>query len=192
MRTLYYFLSVLLFFALLGCNQQAKKDISKKPLVQQKGGGHDEPADDSIAPDESGPPSFEESIPLPERDCGSEEINPETGERIVVPNVDLVISHVEIFSTDLGTWVRPTVKNNCGDTVEGELAILIRSDSDVDVGLITSARVNIPGHSEVEWEYALGVPEGTSYTVIANWGNSIPEANYGNNRCVRSTTGNCP
>jgi len=110
MCTLCYFLSVLLILSFFGCEQQTKKDIVKKPPTQQKGGGHNEPDDDSIAPYDGAPPTFEESIPLPPRDCGSEEINPETGERIVVPNVDLVVSHVEIFTTDLGTWVRPTVK----------------------------------------------------------------------------------
>jgi len=69
---------------------------------------------------------------------------------------------------------------------------MIRSDSDIDVGLITSAMVNIPGGSEVIWTYALGVPEGSSYTVVANSDHNISEANYGNNRCVRTSTGNCP
>ena len=166
------------------------KGPHSKPGVQ-KGGGNDTD-DDSIAPDEGGPPSFEESEPLPERDCSSDEIDPETGERISVPNVDIVVSYLEIFTTDLGTWIRPTVKNQCGDPAIGELNIFIRSDSDRDVGLITSASVNIPAHTEVAWSYALGVPHGTSYTVVANWGNTLAEANHANNTCARSSTGRCP
>ena len=189
MRTISYLLSVLLILAFFGCDQQSKKDIVKKPPTDQKGGGLDD--DGSIAPDESGPESPYDRVPLPERDCGSDEIDPETGERIHIPNVDLVVSHVEIFTTDLGTWVRPTIKNICGDAVVGELNVLIRSDSDSDVGLITTAGVNIPGHSEATWSYALGVPNGTTYTVIVNWGNGMEEANYRNNTCVRTSTGSC-
>ena len=179
MRYINYIVSFLLLLTFFGCQK-----------VEQKGPGPD-PEEVTLIPLENFLDPSRAFHELPTRNCGDVEINPETGETIRTPNVDLVISHVEIFSTDLGTWVRPTIKNKCSDPAEGELAILIRSDSDIDVGLITSSRVNISGHSEVEWGYALGVPEGTSYTVIANWGNSIPEANYRNNRCVRSTTGDC-
>ncbi len=191
MRTIGYLLSFLLIFALIGCEQQSQKDIAKKPPVQQKGGGADDTDDGSIAPDESGPDSHYDRVPLPEGDCGGMEIDPATGERIIIPNVDLVVAHVEIFTTDLGTWVRPTIRNICGDAATGQLEVFIQSDNEIDVGLITTAMINVPGHLEFEWAYALGVPEGTNYTVEVNWDRNFREANYSNNRCVRSSTGDC-
>lgn len=190
MRTLGYLISFLLIFALIGCDQ-SQKEISKKPPIKEKGGGADDSHDDSIAPDELGPDSHYEAVPLHERDCGGFEIDPDTGERIEIPNVDLVVSHVEIFTTDLGTWVRPTIRNICGDAATGQLEVFIQSDSRLDVGLITTATINVAGHSEFEWGHALGVPEGTYYTVEVNWDRNIREANYGNNRCQMSATGDC-
>lgn len=190
MRWISYLLSIFLILSVLGCEKVSDKDIAKKPPVQVKGGGHDD--DEGLhAPDESGPESPYDRVPIPEGDCGGVEFDPATGERIVIPNVDLVVSHVEIFTTDLGTWVRPTIRNRCGDAVTGQLEVFIQSDSDIDVGLITTATISLAGHTEFSWGHALGVPEGTNYTVEVNWDRNIGEADYSNNRCVMSATGDC-
>lgn len=191
MRWISYLLSIVLILSITSCEKVSDKDVAKKPPVQVKGGGADDTHDDIITPDEIGPDSHYEAVPLPEGDCGGIEIDPESGERILIPNVDLVVSHVEIFATDLGTWVRPTIRNKCGDTATGQLEVFIRSDSDIDFGLITTATISLAGHSEFAWGHALGVPEGTTYTVEVNWDRNIGEGNYSNNRCVLSATGDC-
>ncbi len=141
------------------------------------------PLEDWIHPAES-------VVPLPARACGAEEIDPETGERIVVPEMDLVISHVVIRRTEEGTWVQPTIRNLCDEPVTDLFGILIRSDHPDDVGAMTLMG-NIPPHGEVTLGHGIGVPTGEVYTLIVDWDDRIAESNEGNNRCRVRSTGDC-
>ena len=56
--------------------------------------------------------SAESAVPAPST-CGGMEFNREAGRMVPRPNVDLVVKHLEIFTTDRGTWIVPTIRNNC-------------------------------------------------------------------------------
>ena len=49
----------------------------------------------------------------------------------------------------------------------------------------------LPPQTDVAIGYALGLPQAESYTVIVDYDRRIAGTNDGNNRCTRSSTGDC-
>lgn len=125
----------------------------------------------------------ERAVPLPS-DCGGMEFDRDTGRMVPRPNIDLVVKHLEIFTTERGTWVRPTIRNNCPG--------VITEDIHISIGRVVITYAGLPPQTDVPYGYAVGVPAAASYTAIVDYDRRIAETNNGNNRCTRSTTGNCP
>lgn len=173
MRFVTYSISLLLLFAFIGCRK-----------TEQKGPGPDPEEDVTLRVADHVAESILERREAVPRNCGDLEFDPETGESTRVPNVDLVVSHVEIFTTERGTWVRPTIKNLCTARVSQSFYVYISSDDEDDVGVLVPFS-NLPPQTDVASWSAVGVPIGSSYTIIVDWDNRIPEANEGNNRCNR-------
>jgi hypothetical protein len=140
--------------------------------------------DDSrvVAPDRS-TGSANRAVPAP-ANCGALEFNREAGRMVRRPNVDLVVKRLEIFTTTRGTWVRPTIRNRCPQSVSGHIH--------VSIGDVVVTFAGLPGTADSTLGYAVGVPPAASYRVIVDYDNRIAEANERNNSCTRSTTGNCP
>ncbi len=179
MKTLLY---ILLLMSLIACQD--------KQIVQSPKPGPEPEDNQEMIPLEELLHPAEALVPNPNRNCGEEEIDPETGRMTRVPNADLVLSHVEVVRTDLGTWIRPTVRNDCDQPVHALFGVLIQSDHPGASSVVTMMS-NIPAHGEVQLGHGIGVPEGSSYTLTVDWDNRIPEAHEGNNRCRVTETGPC-
>lgn len=141
------------------------------------------PLEDLISP-------VEERVPHPNLNCGGFDIDSETGERILLPDVDLMISKIKIIDTDYGVRVVPTIKNNCNETVSQLFIVFVRSSDPDHLGSMDIIS-DIPPHSEVTLGKGIGVPSGSSYTVVVDWDDRISEANEANNLCRLSTSGRC-
>lgn len=115
--------------------------------------------------------------------CGGMVFDRDSGGVIPRPNVDLVVEHLEIINTDRGVWVRPTIRNMCPGRVSGNIH--------VSIGDVVVTFVGIPPSTDYSLGYAVGVPAAASYTTIVDYDRRINESNERNNRCTRSTTGNC-
>jgi hypothetical protein len=141
-------------------------------------------ADDTrvLAPDRS-KESAQRAVPAP-ANCGAMEFNRETGGMVRRSNVDLVVKHLEIFTTDRGTWIRPTISNRCPQGVSGNIH--------VSIGEVVVTFAGLPGMATHTLGYAVGVAPAASYRVTVDYDNRIAEADERNNSCTRSTTGNCP
>jgi hypothetical protein len=165
-----FFCALVVSLAALGCLeivQAAPKKIEEREAV-------------APAPTER---SAERAVPAPS-DCGGMEFNREAGRMVPRPNIDLVVKHLEIFTTERGTWVRPTIRNNCPQ--------VISDDIHVSIGRVVVTYAGLPPQTDAPLGYAVGVPAADTYTVIVDYDRRITESNDGNNRCTRSTTGNCP
>ncbi len=127
-------------------------------------------------------PSATRAVQAPST-CGQMEFDRNAGRMVRRPNVDLVVTAIEIITTSSGTWVRPTVRNRCTGAVSGDVHI--------SIGSVVVTQHGIPPQTNVRLGYAVGVPAASSYTVNVDYDNRIPEANDRNNRCTRSTTGSC-
>jgi hypothetical protein len=99
------------------------------------------------------------------------------------PNVDLVVTRVEITRNERGVWVKPWIKNRCPGNITENIHVSIGDVVVTFVGLTPQVASTIG--------YTVGVPSAASYTVIVDYDEQIPEANELNNRCTRSETGNC-
>ena len=130
-----------------------------------------------------------ESVPVTLGDCGGEEVDPETGRRLTLPNVDLVISFVEVKNTAKGARITPTVKNLCKEDVTSDFEIMVFPDGDRSKGN-TIRMSDIPGLGD-RVGGTVGVVRGASYTLVLDWKNAVDEANEDNNRCVVTETGRC-
>jgi len=127
--------------------------------------------------------SVERVVPAPSN-CGEMDFDRSTGGMIRRPNVDLIVKHLEIFTTDRGTWVRPTIRNRCTERIS--------SNIHVSIGDVVVTYAGLPPQTDVALGYAVGVPVAASYRVTVDYDDRIAEANERNNSCTRSTTGNCP
>lgn len=137
---------------------------------------------EAVAPTEH-ESTAERAVPLPSV-CGGMEFNHDAGRLVPRPNVDLVVKHLEIFTTDRGTWVRPTIRNNCPG--------VITDDIHVSIGRVVVTYAGLPPQTDAPLGYAVGVPAAASYTATVDYDRRIAETNNNNNRCTRSTTGSCP
>lgn len=126
--------------------------------------------------------SAESAVPAPST-CGGMEFNREAGRMVPRPNVDLVVKHLEIFTTDRGTWIVPTIRNNCPQPVS--------EDVHVSIGRVVVTFAGLPAQTDVSLGHAIGVPAADSYTVVVDYDRRIAETNDGNNRCTRNSTGDC-
>lgn len=103
---------------------------------------------------------------------------------VLRPNLDLVVKHLEIFTTERGAWIIPAIRNNCPEPVRDDIHVSIGR------GMVTFA--GLPAQTDVSLGHAIGVPAAENYTVIVDYDRRIAETNDGNNRCTRSSTGDCP
>jgi hypothetical protein len=117
-------------------------------------------------------------------ECGTLEFDKATGGMKRKPNVDLVVTRVEITRNDRGVWVKPWIKNRCTGTIS--------QDIHVSIGEVVVTFTGLTPQVAKTLGYTVGVDPADSYTVIVDYDNRIPEANELNNRCTRSATGNCP
>lgn len=117
-------------------------------------------------------------------ECGGLEFDKTTGAMKRKPNVDLIVTKIEIIRNDRGTWVKPWIKNRCPGNISKEIHVSI-GDVIVTFGRIPPQRATTLG-------YTVGVPSATSYTVTVDYDHRIAEANELNNSCTKSATGNCP
>jgi len=130
------------------------------------------------------------TIPTPESrvrkavECGGMELDPRTGAMTRRPNVDLIVSHLEISHDARGTWVRPTIENLCEGRVSEEVH--------VSIGEVVVTFLGVAPRSTVNLGWWVGIPTTDSVTAIVDYDRRIPEANDGNNRCTRTNTGSCP
>lgn len=115
--------------------------------------------------------------------CGGMEFDRASGRMIPRPNIDLVVKHLEIINTDSGTWVKPTIRNNCPGTISGNIH--------VSIGDVVVTYAGLPPKTNVKLGYAVGVAPSASYTATVDYDHRIRESNERNNRCTRSTSGNC-
>ena len=127
--------------------------------------------------------SMERAAPAPSN-CGEMIFDRTTGGMIRRPDVDLVVKHLEITVTDRGAWILPTIRNRCKERIWGNI--------NVSIGAVVVTYAGLLPQTDVSLGYAVGVPAAASYTVTVNYDGRIAEANELNNRCTRSTTGNCP
>ena len=134
--------------------------------------------------------TVESIVPNTNRECGSVEVDPDTGERITVPEVDLSISNVEVRTTDYGAWITPTIKNNCDEPATGLFMVGIYPENRTELMVVT-VMGDIPANTEVTLGHAIGILAARSYTVIVDVEGRIDESNEGNNRCVVTETGRC-
>jgi hypothetical protein len=116
-------------------------------------------------------------------ECGALEIDKRTGGMKRKPNVDLVVTRIEIIRNDRGVWVKPWIKNKCTGSITQDIHVSIGDVVVTFAGLTPQVASTIG--------YTVGVPSAASYTVIVDYDNRIPETNELNNRCTRSETGNC-
>ncbi|MBM4146391.1 MAG: hypothetical protein FJ240_08995 [Nitrospira sp.] len=116
-------------------------------------------------------------------ECGALEIDKTTGGMKKKPNVDLVVTRIEIIRNDRGVWVKPWIKNICTGSITQDIHVSIGDVVVTFAGLTPQVASTIG--------YTVGVPSAASYTVIVDYDYRIPEANELNNRCTRSETGNC-
>ena len=117
-------------------------------------------------------------------DCGGLEFDKATGGMKRKPNVDLVVTRIEITRNEKGVWVKPWIKNRCTST--------ITQDIHVSIGDVVVTFAGLPPQVARTLGYTVGVDPATSYTVIVDYDNRISEANELNNRCTKTETGNCP
>ena len=117
-------------------------------------------------------------------ECGGLEFDKTTGAMKRKPNVDLIVTKIEIIRNDRGTWVRPWIKNRCPGNISKEIHVSI-GDVEVTFG-------SIPPQTAVTIGHAVGAPDMGPYTVIVDYDHRIAEADEGNNSCSKSVTGNCP
>jgi|GEM_PF-2529573 len=116
--------------------------------------------------------------------CVELEFDKTTGGMKRKPNVDLVVTRVEITRNDRGVWVRPWIKNRCTGVVT--------QDIHVSIGEVIVTFAGLTPQVATPLGYVVGVDPAASYTVIVDYDKRIPEANELNNSCTRSATGNCP
>ncbi len=115
-------------------------------------------------------------------ECGGIYVDRATGAIKKIPNVDLVVSRMEIIKNARGTWVKPWIKNRCPGSLSRRVHVLI------DNVVITIA--GVAGGAETA-ATPVGVRPAASYTAIVDFDHRIAEANESNNRCNRSTSGRC-
>ncbi len=124
-----------------------------------------------------------ETVPSPS-ECGALEFDKATGGMKRKPDVDLVVTKVEITRNDRGVWVRPWIKNRCKGAVTQHI--------DVKIGKVIVTFPGLAPQVATPLGSIVGVEPAASYTVIVDYDNRIPEANELNNSCTRADTGNCP
>jgi hypothetical protein len=117
-------------------------------------------------------------------ECGGLEFDKKTGGMKRKPNVDLIVTKIEIIRNDSGVWVIPWIKNRCSGTISKDIHVL--------VGDVVVTFAGIPPKVSTSLGHAVGQPSATSYTVIVDYDHRIAEADESNNRCTKSVTGNCP
>jgi hypothetical protein len=117
-------------------------------------------------------------------ECGGLEFDKTTGGMKRKPNVDLIVSKIEIIRNERGVWVKPWIKNRCRGSISREIHVSVK-DVVVTFG-------SIPPQTSVTLGYSVGVPAAASYTVTVDYDHRISEADEGNNSCTKSSTGNCP
>jgi len=122
--------------------------------------------------------------PVTPGECGQLEFDKTTGGMKRKPNVDLVVTRVEITRNDRGVWVKPWIKNMCTGVVT--------QDIHVSIGEVIVTFAGLTPQVATPLGYVVGVDPAASYTVIVDYDKRIPEANELNNSCTRSATGNCP
>ena len=116
--------------------------------------------------------------------CGELEFDKATGGMKRKPNVDLVVTRVEITRNDRGVWVKPWIKNRCRGVVTQHI--------NVKIGEVVVTFAGLTPQVATPLGHVVGVNPASSYTVIVDYDKRIPEANELNNSCTRSSTGNCP
>lgn len=116
-------------------------------------------------------------------DCGGLEFDKTTGGMKRKPNIDLVVTKIEIIRNDRGVWVIPWIKNRCPGNVSGDIH--------VSIGDVVVTFAGLSPQVARSLGYSVGVPSAASYTVIVDYDNRILETNELNNRCTRSATGDC-
>jgi hypothetical protein len=120
----------------------------------------------------------------PTDNCGALEFDKKTGGMKRKPNVDLVVSKIEIVRNERGVWVTPWIMNRCPGIITEDIHVSI-GDVVVTFGGLTPQVSKSLGH-------AIGMPPAASYTVIVDYNHRIAEADESNNSCTKSSTGNCP
>ncbi len=116
--------------------------------------------------------------------CGGLEFDRRSGSMIRRPNVDLIVTHLEITTTDRGTWVKPTIRNLCTGSVSDNIHVAI--------GEVVVTIAGLPPETDYTLEPAVNVPAAATYTAVVDYDDRISESNELNNRCTRSATGDCP
>jgi hypothetical protein len=117
-------------------------------------------------------------------DCGGLEFDKTTGAMKKKPNVDLIVTKIEIIRNDRGVWVTPWIKNRCPGIISQDINVLVGDVVVTFAGLAPQVATTL-GHS-------VGVPSATSYTVIVDYDHRIAETNESNNTCTKAATGDCP
>lgn len=116
-------------------------------------------------------------------ECGALVFDKTTGAMKRKPNVDLVVTKIEITRNDKGIWVKPWIKNQCTGIITQDVHVLIGDVIVTFAGLAPQVESNVG--------YAVNLPPAASYTVIVDYDHRISEANELNNRCTKTETGNC-
>lgn len=174
-------LTLLLVIALLWACQNTPDIKSPRPEPEET---------ERMIPLETFLQTVESVIHNSNRACGSVEVDPETGERITIPEVDLLVSNVEVRTTEYGAWITPTIKNDCDEPASGLFMVGIYPEDRTELMVVT-VMGDIPANTEVTLGHAIGVLAARSYTVIVDVEGRIDESNEGNNRCVVVETGSC-
>jgi hypothetical protein len=116
-------------------------------------------------------------------ECGALVFDKATGAMKKKPNVDLIVTKIEITRNDRGVWVKPWIKNRCTGVVT--------QDIHVKIGEVIVTFAGLTPQVATPLGYVVGMDPASSYKVIVDYDKRIPEANELNNSCTRSTTGNC-
>lgn len=115
-------------------------------------------------------------------ECGALEFDKVTGGMKRKPNVDLVVTRIEIIRNERGAFVKPWIKNMCTGTITQDIHVKIGDVVVTFAGLYPQVATSTT---------PVGMPPADSYTVVVDYDKRIPEANELNNSCTRSETGNC-
>jgi hypothetical protein len=115
-------------------------------------------------------------------ECGGVYVDRATGATRKIPNVDLIVTRIEVIKNARGTWVKPWIKNRCSGTLSKPVH--------VSIGDVVVTIAGVAGGSE-KTTMPVGVRPASSYTAIVDYDHRISEANESNNRCTRSTSGRC-
>jgi len=116
-------------------------------------------------------------------DCGAMVFDRRTGGMRRKPNVDLIVTWVDIIRDERGIRIRPWIKNRCTGNVTKNIH--------VSIGDVVVTFPGIPGKTERTIGYYVNVPSAASYTVTVDSDHQIAESNEANNSCTRSSTGGC-